>query len=72
MNNINNKNFTIPIIANCSRHLSTLNFIKEKPIKNLSDHACYEPDLFWRSKCARQGGRCLDDRCTIDNPSRFK
>lgn len=30
------------------------------------------PGLFWRSKCGRQGGRCLDDRCAIENSSRFK
>lgn len=68
-NNIDNKIFAISIIGNCTRQFARLDCIKEKPTKNLSDLACYEPDLFWRSKCARQGGGYLNARCIIKNSS---
>ena len=62
----------LSIIGNCSRNMSSLQFMKEKETKKLYSHACYEPDLFWRSKCARQGGRSLNERCTIKDSRRIE
>lgn len=63
MNNTNNKvQLPISIIGSCTRQLSKLKFMDKKPTKNLYHQACCEPDLFWRSKCGRQGGKSLNER----------
>ena len=73
MNNTNNKSkLSICTIGNCTRRLSTLDFIVEKSTKNLYHQACCEPDLFWRSKCGRQGGKSLNERCAIKDKESSK
>ena len=62
----------INTLGTCYKNMASLYFKKQKQALNLYSHAHCEPDLFWRSKCVRQGGRSLNERCTIENPRRIK
>lgn len=72
MKKLSTVSLTIHMIRAVRKQMLSLDFKKETPTKNLSYQACCEPGLFWRSKCAKQGGRCLNECCTIKDSRRIE